>query len=908
MIRKINLLLSGSLVCFVSFAQSNHVAGSKAPVTPAQFGKFASVTSAFLSNDGRYAVYNVNDPVGNTGGSYIKSIEGNSLSVKIGYGQFTRNGRYYVYKHSADSLAFLDLKNKQTEFISGVDNYKQAGKQIAYLKKSLSKLVVRNIENKKESTFDNVGDYYFNETRTSLVLVSAVDELPSVQVADLDKNEKKVIWTAAGKDEKAEGFIFSKSGDAIAFVVDTEGRKSIWSYETSVDKAVEVANSRSLIDSTLVIEGIDYRGFARDGKSVFIDVKEKDRPKPQPGVDVWSYMDTRLQSEQLKQLKSKTFVGLISVADKKFTRLEHSGDQMMVQNEDYALVRNCKGDGTYDEWYWNKAITSQVWLVSLRNGSRKLIADNLPAISTLSYWLSPGGKYIIFYNAEDRNYFSYEIASGIQRNITQGISTEWTKYEKRDVAMGKYMPVYSAAAGWLKDDKAVILYSQCDIFLVDPSGKSSPVNLTNGLGKESNIEFRLTIETNRVFNGDEKIYLSAFNRTNKKDGFYQIKLDKDKTPELLTVSDAVYKGTWEDERFAPVYPVKAADAEIYLVRKMTASESPNYFWTKDFKTFRPISDAHPEKDYNWLTTELINWKTPDGKSCQGILYKPQNFDASKRYPIIFHYYERVTEALNVFISPEASHGELNVPYFVSNGYLVFMPDFVYEQGRTGNSVLNTVVSAAQYLSTFSFIDGKHIGLQGHSRGGWETNYIITHTNIFAAAVPAAGMSNYISLYNGARLYRSGISRQTAFEILYQRIGATLWEKPELYIENSPIFRANEVTAPVLMMGNKADDDVPFEQSLEFFTALRRLGKRAWMLQYDEGQHIVFDKSAEDFTIRMKQFFDHYLKGEPAPKWMLYGIPAKDKGIADGLELVKEKDANGNWVTPGPGLPRSSGMK
>jgi dipeptidyl aminopeptidase/acylaminoacyl peptidase len=340
----------------------------------------------------------------------------------------------------------------------------------------------------------------------------------------------------------------------------------------------------------------------------------------------------------------------------------------------------------------------------------------------------------------------------------------------------------------------------------------------------------------------------------------------------------VFKGTWEDERFSPVYPMKAKNANVYLVRRMSAEESPNYFWTSDFKQFKRISELEPEKKYNWLTSELLKWKTDDGIECQGILYKPQNFDPHKKYPVIFNYYERVTEGLHAFLTSEVSHGDLNIPFFVSNGYLVFTPDIRYEIGHPGKSVLKTIVSGANYLSQLLYVDSKHMGLQGHSRGGWETNFLVTHTNMFAAAISACGMSNYISLYNGTRLFTSGASRQIAFEMGYQRIGATLWERPDLYIENSPIFRAHLVNTPLLLLANKNDEDVPFEQGVEFFSALRRLKKKVWMLQYDGQGHILFNKAAEDFTLKMKQFFDYYLKGDSAPEWMTIGIPASKKGF------------------------------
>jgi dienelactone hydrolase len=702
----------------------------------------------------------------------------------------------------------------------------------------------------------------------------------------------KRVWEAKG-DEKPINYVFSQGTQLLAFMVQGDRGNSIWYCSEFNDKAIELAKQGlDSISKDLFLSGINYRGFTNNGRKIFIELKEK-KKSVNPGVDIWSYNDVRLQSQQLKQLKAKTFLGVISIPDNKLIRLEEKDDKVISFGNDLAIIANIKGDLSYDEWYWNKSATSSVCLVSMNDGTKKIIADSLPAVLATSYWLSPESKYVIYYDALEKSYFSYEVSSGIKRNITKGVNTEWTKYDKRDIWMGKYMPVYCASAGWLNGDRAVLLYDQWDIYQVDPSGKTFPINLTNGYGKVNNIEFRLAFENNQTFIGNEALYLSAFNRVNKNDGFFKVRLGQSEKPQLLTSDAVVYKGTWEDERFPPVYPIKAKQVEIYVVRRMTAKDPPNYFWTTDFKSFTAITDLHPEKEFNWLTAELVNWKTPNGEQCQGILYKPEDFNPNKKYPIIFHYYERVTEAKNAFLYPAFTHGELNIPYYVSNGYLVFTPDIHYVQGHPGNSVLNTVTSAARYLSQLPYIDSKHIGLQGHSRGGWETNFIITHTNIFAAAMSASGFCDYVTLYNQIRSLSSGISRQPAYEISYQRIGATLWEKPELFIENSPIFFVNKVTTPLLMMNNKADSDVPFEQGVEFFCALRRLGKKAWMLQYDDEDHLVFDKASEDLTIRMKQFFDYYLKGEPPPEWMVNGIPAINKGTDRGFKVVPgENPRNG----------------
>jgi dipeptidyl aminopeptidase/acylaminoacyl peptidase len=294
-----------------------------------------------------------------------------------------------------------------------------------------------------------------------------------------------------------------------------------------------------------------------------------------------------------------------------------------------------------------------------------------------------------------------------------------------------------------------------------------------------------------------------------------------------------------------------------------------------------------------MTTELIHWKTFDGSPSDGVLYKPENFDPQKKYPVIFDYYEQRSEELNLFVSPKAAEDRINVPWFVSNGYLVCAPDIHYKKGQPGQSAYNAVVSAAKYLSKMRWVDSTKMGIQGHSFGGYETNYIVTHTKLFAAACAASGMCDLVSFYGSVP--RAGNTKYFS-ERDEGRMDATLWQTPDAYIRNSPIFQADKVSTPLLMMNNKNDGQVPFAQGVELFTALRRLGKKVWMLQYDGGGHSAGDtKEAVDYSTRMSQFFDHYLKGAPAPKWMTRGIPARLKGIDDGLE------PDPAIQTPGPGL-------
>jgi dipeptidyl aminopeptidase/acylaminoacyl peptidase len=298
-----------------------------------------------------------------------------------------------------------------------------------------------------------------------------------------------------------------------------------------------------------------------------------------------------------------------------------------------------------------------------------------------------------------------------------------------------------------------------------------------------------------------------------------------------------------------------------------------------------ISDTNPQqKEYLWGTVELVTWKAADGKPIEGLLYKPENFDPGKKYPMLVYYYERNSDLLHQYTPPAPSASSINRTYCVSNGYLVFIPDIRYRIGHPGRSAMDCIIPGVKALIKSGFVDSSRIGIQGQSWGGYQTAFLITQTSMFRCAFAGAAVSNMTSAYGGIR-WESGRVREMLYEKSQSRIGATLWERPDLYIENSPLFHADRVTTPLLLMHNDNDGAVPWYQGIEFFTALRRLNKPVWMLVYNNEEHnLVQTKNRKDLSTRMMQFFDHFLKGAPMPVWMSRGLPAINKGKVLGYEL------------------------
>jgi dipeptidyl aminopeptidase/acylaminoacyl peptidase len=276
----------------------------------------------------------------------------------------------------------------------------------------------------------------------------------------------------------------------------------------------------------------------------------------------------------------------------------------------------------------------------------------------------------------------------------------------------------------------------------------------------------------------------------------------------------------------------------------------------------------------------VNFKNTDGVPLKGVLLKPDNFDPKKKYPMLVYIYERLTPGLHGFRTPGPGTS-INQSYYVSNGYLVFLPDIVYTTGYPGHSALKCVLPAIQEVVDRGYVDEKAIGIQGHSWGGYQIAYMVTQTNRFRAAAPGAIVANMTSAYSGIR-WGTGLPRQFQYEHSQSRIGGSLWEYPMRFLENSPVFRADRVQTPLLMIHNDEDDAVPWYQGIEYFLALRRLGKEVYMFNYNGERHGLRKRiNQKDYTRRLQEFFDHFLKGAPKPEWMEKGIPY--------LQREKEKE-------------------
>ena len=347
-----------------------------------------------------------------------------------------------------------------------------------------------------------------------------------------------------------------------------------------------------------------------------------------------------------------------------------------------------------------------------------------------------------------------------------------------------------------------------------------------------------------------------------------------------------------DERVTGLKKAKKSDRVIFTRSSFRTCED---VWTStlDFREITRVSDINPQQDeYSWGTAELVHWRAKDGQKLDGILLKPDDFDPARKYPMMVYFYERNSDNLHRYYTPAAGRSIICHSFYVSRGYVVFIPDIPYKTGEPGPSAVNAIVPGVEHLIRKGFIDEQRIGMQGHSWGGYQTAYLVTQTDMFACAESGAPVSNMTSAYGGIR-WGSGLSRMFQYERTQSRIGEDLWSARDKYVANSPLFFADRINTPLLILHNDEDGAVPWYQGIELFVALRRLGKPAWMLNYNGEPHWVMDEyNRRDFAKRMQQFFDHYLMDAPEPEWMAVGIPAVKKGENFGLELLEPETVDG----------------
>jgi dipeptidyl aminopeptidase/acylaminoacyl peptidase len=742
-----------------------------------------------------------------------------------------------------------------------------------------SDLVLRNLADKSERTFSDVLEYTISKDAKSLVYaVSSKREETNGAFAVTPGVADAPQTLLAGKGKYAK-LTWDDKQAQLAFISDRDDQSSaqpkfkLYHWNRKAASASDlVSTSTPNFRPGLVISDKGNLAFSLDGSRLFFGVTAAPEPEKDEEdtasddkvtADLWHWKDDYVQPMQkvrAEQERNRSFRAVYHLKEKKFVQLADETMEQIVPSSDgrWAIGSD---DREYRILIGYDTSYSDNFLINTIDGSRKSILKKQQWNPT---W-SPAGRYALFYDGKDWNTVS--VPDGKVTNLTMKLGV---KFSNEDHDSPSVAPSYGSA-GWTADDKYVLLYDRFDIWQVAPDG-SAAKNLTDGVGRKEKIEFRYVKldPQEKAIDSTKPLLLRAENEWTRDSGFYRDKVNGGMPEKLLMAA----------KYFAP--PSKAKDADVYALTASTFNEYPDLLITgPDFQNMKKVSNANPQQaELLWGSAELVRYKNLDGAPLSGLLIKPANFDPGKKYPMIVYIYETLSEGLHRFVDPRPGHS-INASYYASNGYLVFMPDIIYTIGHPGQSALGCVLPAIQEVVDRGFVNERAIGIQGHSWGGYQIAYMITQTTRFKAAAAGAPVANMTSAYSGIR-WGTGLPRQFQYEHTQSRIGGNLWETPMLYLENSPVFRANQVQTPLLMIHNDNDDAVPWYQGIEYFLALRRLGKEAYMFNYNGEPHGLRKRANQkDYAMRLQQFFDYFLKDGPKPEWMEKGIPY--------LQREKEKE-------------------
>jgi dipeptidyl aminopeptidase/acylaminoacyl peptidase len=746
------------------------------------------------------------------------------------------------------------------------------------------RLVLRNLSTRKEMTFGYVKDYIFAKQGQGMMFISTGnDSTMKAGVYWFDLLNEKLQAIFVGKSKyKIRGLSIHEDGGQAAFLVDTDTTKALvrhyalyhWKAGEDAASLLDIERSMGIPQNWIVNENYTPV-FSKDGSRLFfgsapIPVVQDTTLLTEEivQVEIWGGEDDYIYPQQNKQLdtdRKRSYLGVIDLANKQVMQLaDREVPSVEMGDEGNASIVLGESDIPYRKMMtWDPSAFSDFYLFDLVKKTRTLVAKRVKGNGRLS----PKASYVFWFSAPDTAWHTYSVATATRVRLSSGIE----KFVDEENDEPDYSSPYGNA-GWTKDDQQFIVYDRYDLWAFDPEGKKAPVNLTK-IGRRDKIVFRyqkLDVEE-RFIDPARDMILSAFHEETKASGYYKLSLRDGKLTKLIM----------EDVRFGGLSKARRTDKLMFT--RESFREFPDV-WVSDvnFGGLKKVTNANPQmKNYFWGSVEMVKWTSLDNIPLTGLLYKPEGFDPKKKYPMIVYFYDRESNNLHQHIPPTPLRSTINRSTYVSDGYIVFVPDIVYKIGFPGESAKNCILPGVTAMISKGFVDEKNIGVQGHSWGGYQIAYLVTRTNLFKAAEAGAVVANMISAYGGIR-WGTGISRMFQYEHSQSRIGGTLWQKPMHFIENSPIFFADKIQTPMLLLHNDGDDAVPWYQGIEMYMALRRLDKPVWMLNYNGEPHWpVKRENRMDFQIRMKQFFDYYLKGAPEPAWMKDGVPAVEKGITKG---------------------------
>lgn len=779
-------------------------------------------------------------------------------------------------KMPMNTLVIYSVAGKK-ETIDSLKTFKLADEAdwIAYQRgRKDSTLYVRSLDGSKTFQFPTVTDFQFAKKSGMLYYTSAAEGEAGIFTLNPEKGSPALIKEGKGVFKQTT---FDEKGERLAFLYCADKDSSykalsLWLSEHNAPAKEIATRGNKAFPAEWVINENGMLQFSKSASRLFFGTSPEPRQKDttqlaenRPNVQVWSWdepVQYTVQNYNKEKNLKKSYQAVYNLGNGSIFQLANEElPNIQLGNEGDAALALLSTSRPYSlSSMWEARTRSDYYTVSLDNGERKQIAK----ADYGRFRLSPQGKYAYWYGETDSCWYTIALAEGkLYRLTTPESFPAWD--EENDVPD---YPYAHGAAGWTANDQSLLIYDRYDIWKFDPTAATSPINLTVN-GRKEKLSYRLEQldKEARFIDLGKPQLLKGFNETTKGYGFYNARLSAPAAPKTLLAGNYMLRS---------INKAKNTDDVIYTME--TFQQYPDiHYSTLAFKKSVQLTHGDKQQEgFIWGTAELVSWISLDGRPLEGVIYKPANFDPNKKYPMMVNFYERNSETLYNYRMPEPHRSTIDYHLYNSNEYIIFNPDIRYVDGYPGESCYNCLMPGITMMIAKGYIDEKGIGAQGHSWGGYQVAYLATRTNLFSAIESGAPVVNMFSAYGGIR-WGSGMARSFQYEHTQSRLGATPWSSPLRYLENSPLFTMDKVQTPILIMHNDADGHVPWYQGIEYFVAMKRLGKPCWLLNYTGEPHWPMHMANRiDFQRRMFQFFNHYLKNQKMPKWMSEGVPAVEQ--------------------------------
>ena len=759
-------------------------------------------------------------------------------------------------KMPMNTLVIYSVAGKK-ETIDSLKTFKLADEAdwIAYQRgRKDSTLYVRSLDGSKTFQFPTVTDFQFAKKSGMLYYTSAAEGEAGIFTLNPEKGSPALIKEGKGVFKQTT---FDEKGERLAFLYCADKDSSykalsLWLSEHNAPAKEIATRGNRAFPAEWVINENGMLQFSKSASRLFFGTSPEPWQKDttqlaenRPNVQVWSWdepVQYTVQNYNKEKDLRKSYQAVYNLGNGSIFQLANEElPNIQLGNEGDAPLALLSTSRPYSlSSMWEARTRSDYYTVSLDNGERKQIAQ----ADYGRFRLSPQGKYAYWYGETDSCWYTIALAEGKQYRLTTPESfPAWD--EENDVPD---YPYAHGAAGW--------------------TAATPPINLTVN-GRKEKLSYRLEQldKEARFIDLGKPQLLKGFNEATKGYGFYNARLSAPAAPKTLLAGNYMLRS---------INKAKNTDDVIYTME--TFQQYPDiHYSTLAFKKSVQLTHGDKQQEgFIWGTAELVSWISLDGRPLEGVVYKPANFDPNKKYPMMVNFYERNSETLYNYRMPEPHRSTIDYHLYNSNEYVIFNPDIRYVDGYPGESCYNCLMPGITMMIAKGYIDEKGIGAQGHSWGGYQVAYLATRTNLFSAIESGAPVVNMFSAYGGIR-WGSGMARSFQYEHTQSRLGATPWSSPLRYLENSPLFTMDKVQTPILIMHNDADGHVPWYQGIEYFVAMKRLGKPCWLLNYTGEPHWPMHMANRiDFQRRMFQFFNHYLKNDKMPQWMSEGVPAVEQ--------------------------------